>query len=76
MELWIGISAVSVNVIVIVTAVITLFSKIGKWEQKMNDTCDSIEQIQSILTAHASTLQKHEGRISYLEGVNNGKILQ
>ena len=74
MELWVGISAVAVNIVVIVVSVTTMFIKIGRWEQKMNDTCDSIEQIQSILTAHASTLQKHEGRISYLEGVNNGKI--
>lgn len=74
MELWVGISAVAVNIVVIVVSVTTMFVKIGRWEQKMNDTCDSIEQIQSILTAHASTLQKHEGRISYLEGVNNGKI--
>ena len=75
MELWVGISAVAVNIVVIVVSVTTMFIKIGRWEQKMNDTCDSIEQIQSILTAHAGTLQKHEGRISYLEGVNNGKII-
>lgn len=73
MDMWVAVSAVGVNIIFIILSVVTLTTKIGRWEQKMNDTCENIEKIQGILTAHASTLQRHEGRISYLEGVNNGK---
>ena len=73
MDLWIAISTVIVNILFIIAAAVTIFLKMGRWEQKMNDTCDSIEEIKGTLSDQAKTLNEHGGRISYLEGLSNGK---
>ena len=73
MDLWIAISTVIVNILFIIAAAVTIFLKMGRWEQKMNDTCDSIEEIKGTLSDQAKTLNELGWRISYLEGLSNGK---
>ncbi len=76
MNTWVMLTAIVVNVVAIIgaiVAVVKLILKFGAWEERLTKMYKSIENIEAILSDQAESITDLKSRVSYIEGRDNSR---